>query len=79
MQKMKKAEKFGAKKFLAGFLAMVMMAGLVPVMMPEALAETFSGTCGDDLTWTLDTDTGVLEISGTGTMANYSNPNTVAP
>ena len=31
-----------------------------------------SGTCGDDLTWTLD-DAGTLTISGTGVMRNYSN------
>ncbi len=30
-----------------------------------------SGTCGDNLTWTLD-DEGVLTISGTGAMADYS-------
>ena len=30
-----------------------------------------SGTCGDDLTWTL-TNTGVLTISGTGTMTGWS-------
>ena len=31
-----------------------------------------SGTCGDNLTWTLDTKTGVLTISGTGAMTNYT-------
>ena len=39
-----------------------------------------SGTCGDDVTWTLDTESGTLTISGTGTMTNYtyngSKPNT---
>ena len=31
-----------------------------------------SGTCGDNLTWTLNTETGTLTISGTGAMTNYS-------
>ena len=35
-----------------------------------------SGTCGDDLTWTLDDD-GVLTISGTGKMTNYSSASDV--
>jgi len=33
-----------------------------------------SGTCGDNLTWTL-TDDGVLTISGTGDMYDYTNEN----
>ena len=38
-----------------------------------------TGICGSDLTWTLDTETGVLEISGTGEMFNYSNEYGSAP
>ena len=34
-------------------------------------AETHTGSCGDNLTWTVDTETGVLTISGTGDMNNY--------
>ena len=30
-----------------------------------------SGTCGSNLTWTLNAETGVLTISGTGTMTDY--------
>ncbi len=33
---------------------------------------TVSGTCGDKLTWTLVESTGVLTISGTGDMEDYS-------
>ncbi len=31
-----------------------------------------SGTCGTNLTWTFDTESGTLTISGTGTMTNHS-------
>ncbi len=32
-----------------------------------------SGTCGDNLIWLLDTQTGLLEISGTGAMYDYDS------
>ncbi len=35
-------------------------------------AETYSGTCGTNLTWTFDTESGTLTISGTGAMTNYT-------
>ena len=34
---------------------------------------TASGTCGDDLTWMLDRNTGVLTISGSGAMDNWGH------
>ena len=37
-----------------------------------ASAETVTGSCGDNLTYTLDTDTGVLTITGTGKMWDFS-------
>ena len=37
----------------------------------EAAAATYSGTCGDNVNWSLDTSTGVLNITGTGTMYDY--------
>ncbi len=36
-------------------------------------AETHFGTCGNNLTWVLDTETRTLEISGTGDMYSYDN------
>ena len=42
---------------------------------PEIIA---SGVCGDDLTWTLDTD-GLLTVSGTGDMADYNPDNNITP
>ena len=58
------------KKSLALVLAAVMLLCALPF---TASAETNSGTCGDNLTWSLDTETGVLNITGTGAMTNYSN------
>ncbi len=37
----------------------------------EAVEETYSGTCGEALTWTLNTTTGELVISGTGAMDDW--------
>ena len=39
-----------------------------------AKAETLTGKCGKNVTYSLDTSTGELVISGTGNMTNYSNP-----
>ncbi len=41
-------------------------------------AETYTGACGDNIAWTLDTETGVLEIDGTGDMYDWS-PYSLAP
>ena len=58
------------------------LGGFVGLDLPQlfdfkAQAASYSGTCGDNLTWSLDTDTGVLEISGTGTMAYWSSYSSV--
>lgn len=59
------------KKILSIMLSFVMVTGVIPVM--DARAEvTASGTCGDNLTWTLDTE-GTLTISGEGEMDNYES------
>ena len=52
------------KKFAA-----VLLTLLLVLMLSSALAAE-SGTCGKNLTWTLD-DTGLLTISGTGDMDDY--------
>ncbi len=46
-----------------------LMALLVSTTM--AWAQT-SGSCGDNLTWTYNSSTGALTISGTGAMTNYT-------
>ena len=42
-----------------------------PNNVPVGATEVASGTCGENLTWTLD-DEGVLTISGTGNMTNWT-------
>ena len=48
---------------------------------PAAYAEIYSGNCGlfTEITWTLDTSTGILEISGEGSMWDYSYGNDYTP
>lgn len=36
-------------------------------------AKTYSGKCGENVTWSLDQATGVLKISGTGAMYDYND------
>ena len=53
-------------------ISIVLSLALVVLLIPtQAFAESYSGTCGENVTWSLDTDTGVLTISGTGDMAAY--------
>lgn len=40
--------------------------------MPERKILTASGSCGENATWNFDTNTGVLTISGSGAMDDYS-------
>ena len=57
------------KRLLSFVLALLMIASLLPA---TALAADIvdSGTCGAEVTWTLDSD-GVLTISGSGDMHGY--------
>ena len=56
------------KRFVSFLLAICFVASMIPVTARAAE----SGTCGDNLTWTHSND-GVLTISGTGPMRNYSH------
>lgn len=58
----------------ACILLVVLIAGVLPYLsFPAAAAEVVStGSCGDNLTYTLSGD-GVLTISGTGPMVNYNS------
>ena len=66
------------KRFLSMFMSIVMLLSITAGMNITANAEVFSGYCGDNLTYNLDTDSGVLTISVTGEMYDYSS-STYAP
>ena len=40
-------------------------------------AEVYSGSCGENVSYSLDTETGVLSITGTGAMRDYISPNDI--
>lgn len=53
--------------------AMCSRCGYVDMASAENANVVASGTCGENLTWSL-TDTGLLTFSGTGPMEDYHNP-----
>ncbi|MCD8048726.1 MAG: leucine-rich repeat protein [Clostridia bacterium] len=63
-----------SKRILAALLCAVMVLAFVPAF--SVSAATYSGTCGDNLTWNLSTSSGVLTISGTGDMEDYNTCDT---
>ncbi len=64
------------KRFRLG-LALLLVCLTFAALTLCASAETKTGTCGDDVTYTLDTDTGVLTISGEGEMTDWSSSSSV--
>ena len=61
------------KATLSMLLCAMMVLCSVAVGGMVVSAETVSGTCGDNLTWTFDTATGELIISGTSGMKYYGD------
>lgn len=61
------------KRYIATILLIALLTTLLPQLSLVARAATYSGTCGDNLTWTLNTDTGLLEIKGSGEMTKWSS------
>ena len=70
------------KRIFSLILALALLCTLLPQAALTASAETYSGICGaegDNLTWSLDTETGLLTITGSGKMADYEYPGNRAP
>ncbi len=59
------------KKVLSLLLSALLIITIIPLSSITASAATYSGTCGDNLTWEFDDSTGTLTISGTGEMYDY--------
>ena len=60
------------KKIVSIFLSLAMLLSIVSVVDFSAYADVETGKCGGNVTYSLDTSTGVLTISGTGKMTDYS-------
>ena len=59
------------KRFIVLVLAAVMVLQLIP--FAASAVGVVGGKCGDDAYWTLDTGTGVMEISGKGAMWEFKS------
>ena len=62
------------KKIVSLFLSLTMLFSLTVGLDLTVYANVVTGKCGDNVTYSLDTSTGVLTISGKGNMYNYLNP-----
>ena len=62
------------KKIISLFLSLTMLLSLTAGLDFSAYADTLTtGKCGDNVTYSFDSDTGTLTISGTGDMYDYSS------
>ena len=60
------------KKLMPIVFTLVFITVMLFVTSASVGAKTYTGKCGNNLSWTLDTVTGVLNISGSGDMDDYS-------
>ena len=59
------------KKIISLLLSLAMLLTITSGLNLTAYADVQTGKCGDNVTYSLDTSTGVLTISGTGKMTDY--------
>ena len=66
------------RKFCTLFLALVVTAVLAVVLLPQtqAYAEVYSGEW-ENISWSVDTETGVMTVSGTGSIPGVVNGGTI--
>ena len=60
------------KKALSLFLSLITVFLIFTTSVPVAFAAEYTGACGNNVFWTLDTYSGELIISGSGSMNSYS-------
>lgn len=60
------------KAILATTILCAVFALFLALAAPAGAQVAYSGECGKNVTWTMDTDTGVLTIDGSGAMADYT-------
>lgn len=56
-------------KYFVNLLCLLVLLSLLSISVSAAE----SGTCGENLTWSLDKTSGILTISGTGAMTNFED------
>lgn len=75
------------KKALSVFLIVLMLLTSAPLqgvtkldfnwLSFNASAASYESTCGDNITWIFDDETGILTLDGTGEMKNYKSPSSI--
>ena len=66
------------KRVLSMLLVCCMLVSLLPTVALATGTTPITGTCGDNMTWSLDTTTGAFTVIGIGEMRDYIN-NTERP
>ena len=62
------------KRLISVVLTLSLLCACLPQLSLSAGAETLSGSCGDNLTWSFDAETGRLTITGSGAMDRWTYP-----
>ena len=61
------------KRILSSVLSIILIAALLSTCAFVSFAKDVGGSCGDDLTWSYNSSTKTLTITGTGAMYDYNN------